>query len=248
MMKMVLNTIEMNTGVADSNGALWYMTGIEGWDAPSLRQGQIEPSSRHGNVPTVNLLGARALVLTGVCKTTGGEAGFWKAYNRLQGETAHLATPVPLIGTEDVDKVCMVLRAGTPKTTIKPGSFEFEVPLTAPDPLKYATTSTTVSIAPGQTKTLVNAGTFDSDRITALNTSQGTTRLTHVGTGRYVATDTVPINSAFDYQTRTVMGNSINQYGQVASSSIWWALQPGSNQIRNDGAVAMSLNFYSAWV
>lgn len=137
-LKITLGDFDFNTDIADSSGSFWYITAMEGWDSPALRQSFGQPTSRHGGVLLESLMDTRALTLTGVCKATS-ESAFWTAYNGLLGRTNNLVVPVDLIVYETVPKKCGVIRGGQVRIDIIGGSaFTFEIPLIAPDPLKYS--------------------------------------------------------------------------------------------------------------
>jgi hypothetical protein len=246
-MKIVLNDIEMNTGVADTGGALWYVDGLDGWDSPNLRQSTLDPTTKHGTLLTEALLGARAVTLRGVCKAPD-EDGFWAAYNRLLGATSGLGVPFDLTVSENVDKRLGVVRGGPVRQAISGlGSFTFEVPLLAPDPLKYATVPTSTEIAADGQAPVVNAGTFVSfPTLTAsgrVEVENFTTALT-LTTG----TQTVPAGTEIDTLRRTIYAGTVNLYEKISPLSVWWGLQPGDNTVRNHGTATVTVTHYDAWV
>ena len=248
MMQFTLGSIDFNTGTPDQNGALWFLDKVEGWDSPPQRIQTVEPSSRHGSISTQNLLGARALVLGGVCKTSGGVNGYWAAYNNLLGATAALGVPITLTGYEDVAKSLQVTRAQEVRIEMGVGSFRFEVPMSAADPVKYGDTQTIITVNPGSTVALVNTGTFDSAKMTGTMKGTGTLRLTHQETGRYVSLDTLPTDAVLDFNDRTVEDSGgVNLYGQMSASSQWWTVPPGTSHVVNSGTAGVTLTYYSAW-
>lgn len=135
---VTLNSQTFNTGTADGNGSLWFVTDLEGWDSPPLRQSFGNPTSRHGSVILESMLDHRPLTMIGVCKATT-EAFMWTAYNSLTGDINALVTPVDLIVYESVPKKVSVVRGGQIRlNTLSMMIFSFEIPLIAPDPLKYS--------------------------------------------------------------------------------------------------------------
>lgn len=250
MTDMDLGGISMNTGTADANGALWYVTGWEGWDSPNLRQSFGDPTSRHGQVVQESLLGSRAVNLSGVCKAPSSGA-FWTAYNRLLAVTAVLRTPIALTVTEDVAKTLYVIRSGQVRhRMIGNSAFEFEVPLLAQDPLKYAAAAAPTTINAAASATLTNTGSFQTQKVTVTTTSAGTVSLTNNATGQTFGTGdtTAASGTVYEFSGRTAYAGSDNRYFQLAASSQWWSLEPGANSIVNGGTANVSITFRSAWV
>ena len=137
-MRLTLNGLDFNTNTADANGALWYITEMEGWDSPALRQSFGTATSRHGEVLLESMMSSRAVILRGVCKAVS-ESAFWVAYNDLLGLTNNLVVNADLVVYETTAKKIGVIRGGNVKITfVGVGAFTFEIPLTANDPLKYS--------------------------------------------------------------------------------------------------------------
>lgn len=246
-MKVVLGGIEMSTGVPDENGALWYVTEWDGWDSPGLRQSFLDPSGQHGQVVTEALLSSRSVTLTGVCKAPS-EAAFWASYNRLLAATAGLGVEFDLVVSEDVDKRLGVVRGGPVRNKIVGlGSFEWEVSLIAPDPLKYAVAEKSFPVSAGGSLDLVNAGTFTTFPII---TAVGAVSVENFTSGLTMTTgsNTVPPYTQFDTRRRTVYSGTINNYGKIAPNNVWWGLLPGTNEIRNHGASAVDVTYHDAWL
>jgi hypothetical protein len=134
--------IEFNVPNADADGIYWYVTEFEGWDSPNVRQEQLEPTMRNGVIFTINLYGDQPMSLKGVVKAPSTEM-FWVAYKKILAVTSNLAVPFPIkvYETDESGEQMMVKRAGKVLNRMIGGNaFEFEVPLTAPDPVKTAFT------------------------------------------------------------------------------------------------------------
>ena len=245
MIPITLGPIEMNTGTPDSDVSLWYVDGMEGWDSPALRQSTLDPTSRHGTVVTEALLGARSVVLSGVCKAAG-EEGLWNSYNRLLGVTAGLAVEFDLVVGENVPKRLGVVRGGNPRIDIQPGHFKFEVPLLAQDPLKYAVDPTTETVPTSGSVALTNVGTFST--LPQITTS-GDVEVENFTTALTLRTS-LPVSSGttFDARTRTAFAGTDDQYSKLSPTSVWWSLLPGANEIRNHGSDDVDIIFHSAWI
>lgn len=250
MTTMTLGAITFNNGVPDANGALWYVSEWEGWDSPNLRQSFVEPTSRHGSVLSESLLGVRALSIQGICKAPT-ESAFWASYNRLLGVAANLKTPTTFTVQEDVLKTLYVVRSGEVRNRFKGvNAFEFEVPLSAPDPLKYGNAVGPVAIGASGSQVLTNAGTFSSWNLVVTATSSGTIDLTNNLTGQTLTTSGTSVDSGtvYDFNARTAYSGNVNRYFQLAANSQWWGLGSGANTIQNNGTAPVSITYRSAWV
>jgi hypothetical protein len=130
--------IEFNVEGTDEEGIHWYVTEFEGWDAPNIRQEQLEPTMRNGVIFTINLYGDQPMSLKGVVKAPTTE-GFWVAWKKILAVTSNLSVlfPIKVYETDESGEQMMVKRAGKPLLRMIGGNaFEFEMPLTAPTPVK----------------------------------------------------------------------------------------------------------------
>lgn len=253
MMKMSLGStdvLEFNTGVADVNGAYWYVNGLEGWDSPALSVVSSRQTQRHGGVLSSSLLEPRAVLVSGLCKTTTEER-YWASFNRLMSVTSNLLVEHPFTLWEgETAKRLMVVRGDQVRVDHSGvGSFEFQIPLTAYDPLKYVTTASTTVINAGGTGTANNAGTFISERLIATTSSAGTVYLQNQTTGRVLQLSSVPAGTILDFKNRSIiLASGISGYKQLLMPSTWWGLLPGANAIKNSGTANVTISYYSAWV
>lgn len=132
----------------DANGIEWIISELDGWDSPELRQNLLNPTTIHGQVIGESLYGGRAMTATGwIC--VPNEASFWTARNTLAAATNLVSTEGTLIVRETPPKKCQVRRAGKLRMRNHDDVYvvEFEIPLIAPDPRKYALDNTVVSLA-----------------------------------------------------------------------------------------------------
>lgn len=247
---VTLGGLSFNAATVDGNGAKWRIARIEGWDSPSVRQSLFDPTGVHGQVVAEILYGSRAIVLTGTC-TTPSEAAYWLSHTALATATNSLAIPGTLVVNEPTPKQASVVRAG--EVRMRPigayRGFEFEVPLLAPDPRKYATTA--VSGALTGSDIVANAGnieTYPTLTVVGPSTSPMTFTL-----GARVVTLNISLAGGetlvADFAARTVLVNGVNRYDVVASSTRWWALAAGNNTVGSSaGGGTASLSRRSAWI
>lgn len=131
----------------DVNGVRWVVSELDGWDSPELRQQLLDPTSVHGRVFGESLYGSRDMTMTGVADVPD-EPTLWVARNALANATNLVLAGDWLVVHETPPKKCLVRRAGRVRMRNNPDVLwvEFEVPLVAADPRKYAMDDTVVSI------------------------------------------------------------------------------------------------------
>lgn len=248
-MRIDLHTQAFNTLVADANGTHWMVTGMEGWDSPGQRQSTAPPTSRHGAVILESMLDTRAITLRGVVKATG-EGNFWAAYNALLGLVNNLTVPRVMKVHETPVKRISVIRGGAPRLAhVGVGSFTFEIPLLALDPLKYADVAKSAAIS--GTLTLTNDGTFDSEPIFTL-TGAGTFSVTNTTRSAYAkvssGSKSLPSGTVIDFNKRSVMLNGVSYFSSLEPNAVFWSLAPGANSIKSEGSAPLSYTFRDAYI
>lgn len=232
--------------VPDADGLTWLTQTLTGWESMPSRMGSMDYTMRHGGVIANPTYGPKAINVGGVCKSPS-EDKFWLGYNRLLGIASTLKVGREFVVTEDVEKTLTVVRGGEPRFRIHPGHFEWELSLTAMDPLKYGPPVTT-TIAVGATKNVINTGNIESPRITVTATGTGRLGLRNNKTGfRVHSSVAMTSGTVIDQRARTAYLGTENRYYQLASTSLWWALEPGLNPIVNDGEAPVSITYRPAW-
>lgn len=103
---------------------------------------------------------------------------------------------------------------------------------------------TTVVIGAGASATIVVAGTFSTFPVFTVN---GVVSLHHAASGATVATS-ASVSGVLDMKNRSLMSGAVSNYGVITPESVWWALQPGSNTITNNGTGSVSMTYFSAWL
>jgi phage-related protein len=247
-----LDDIVFNSNTPDTDGTYWFITEWEGWDSPAVRQNTLEPTSRHGAVIAQGLHGHRPISLSGVVKAPT-ESAFWSAYNRLLNRTNDLLTTRILrVNEGGTIKEAGVVRSGEVRQRIKGvGAFEFEIPLIAPDPLKYGLEVNPVTIAAGGSVNLNNVGTYSTPNIVVTLTNTGTVSLKNESTGQRLHTgkENLGDDAVINFKARTVYNSEgKNRYDRLAPTSQWWELGPGTTRIRNTGTASVSVVYRSAWI
>lgn len=136
-MRIDLGTLVFNTNVADAQGTFWYVTELEGWAGTSLRQTFVQPTGQNYEVLAESLKGQRPLVIRGLVKATS-EANFWTAWNSMATYVEDLLAAVAFKVYEGATtRQVSVVRSGELRQRIVGvNAFEFEIPLTAPNPAK----------------------------------------------------------------------------------------------------------------
>lgn len=244
-MRIDLGSLVFNDA-ADVNGVNWYVTAMEGWDAPNIRQSFAAPASQHGAVALESMLDTRSLVLRGIVKAPTEET-FWGAYNYLSGLPS-LWVPIPLVVHESTPKQSNVIRGGLVRQNlVGVRAFEFEIPLIAQDPRKYATADTEVVIDPGSSATLTNNGQFATNPVVEV-VSSGTVILTNTTTGQQIATASLPSGAVIDFHRHSIVSGGLNLYSTLVPASMWWSLQPGANNISNSGSAQVRVTYRHAWI
>lgn len=251
-------TFNPEPDAADSNGVYWYVTALDGWDSPDVRQSYTNPTSRHGAVAGRSLLAGRALVLSGVVKAPT-VAGMWDAVEVLDAATNNLYQTRPFKVHEGTTiKYVDVVRSGAlRKTLVGQCAFSFQIPLIAPDPLKYADSLTTQTFTTGATHTLNNTGSFPTENI---QIEMGYTGVIDVVNADYGAKGllgdrSVPSGTFFDVYRRSIdngeapSASNYRSFMQALSPlSVWWTLQPGDNDVTNNGSGSITITYRSAWL
>lgn len=137
-MRIDIGTVlRLDPAVRDSAGRQWIATALEGWDGVPRRQSSLEPTGRHGTIPTEDLYGARTLVIEGTCKATS-EADFWSAWNLIEQIEETLAPEAQRITVYETSPKYVLGSIGRePRMKMLGGSsFDFQLSFICHDPFK----------------------------------------------------------------------------------------------------------------
>lgn len=246
-----LGDIDFNTGTPDGNGALWFITGMEGWDSAPVRSEVILQPTVHGGITVQGLYAPRVFTLNGVCKGATSD-GYHQAQYYLQAQTNKLrrvaGDPLIFMAEEDEDRQCEVLRQGPVFTRPAGGStFSFQITLRADDPLKYSTVEHSNALVGSASEVIVNAGTarvqprFNTDESTLTQLQNSS-----YGTNWYATGPALPDNTDIRFREMTVMQGVTSYFDSVSPVSEWWFLEPGNNTVISDQDV--TIFWRDAWV
>lgn len=243
-LRVDLGGVEFNSGNPDADGNVWWMTEFDGWDSPDLRQVLVEPTGQHGSHIASATFAARAIVIGGVVKSPTQEA-FWQAYSKVSAITNHLHSTIDMTVQEiPYTKRLAVARGGRPRKQIRVAHIEFELPLLAPDPLKYNNDESS-DVLPG---TIANAGDFETYPLLTLTAGGDYTIInTTQGAGASLVIEGAPAGAVVDMRKRTVELGGVDYYNTVQPQSVWWALLPGDNIITVTGGAA-DIAWRDAWL
>ena len=105
---------------------------------------------------------------------------------------------------------------------------------------------------------ILNAGNFGARPIVTITGGEVVgPRLEHVGRDESIRLPgfTLPAGSTLsvDFDARTVLLGAVSRYSYLSTDSVWWQLDPGSNEIRfsslsGDPAVTATVTWRDAWL
>lgn len=239
----ILNGKTFN-GIADADGLAWRVEDVEGWDSPDVELTVQENTGDDGGEVTRARLRPRSLVVRGSIVGPTIQSP-WTARTRVAKLANLVRTPGLLIVKEDppeVDKQVTAHLEGRIRTKIVgKRTIDFEIPLLAPDPRKYATGISVSGVLLGGYTTdwaINHVGTTDAHWVAEIRGGVGGVRLKH-GTGASDPYLWVETNVGagdvltFDSATHTITLNGENVYDDVnLAVSEWWKLRPGMQTIR----------------
>lgn len=235
----------MDGATADSDGTVWTVTEIDGWEAAESELNTISLTARPGLGLASNTYAGRPIVVNGFATATSN-SNRWKASSKLAALVG-LVTAVDMKVYETVTLTAKVITGGRPN--IRPVSYssiEWQLSLVALNPFKLGVSHTETFTA-GQTKTLTNAGTFTAYPIWTTSGS-GVVSITNTTTSQTLTASTVPSGTAFDTYARTAYTGTTNRYAALASGINWPTLAPGANSVTNNGAASLSVTFLDTYL
>lgn len=249
----------INFGQVDGNGVAWILESVKGWDGPPAVGGVIQRSADHGGWPSAQYYGPRLLTLQVIARAPT------QAARDVAKEQLVQCVPVNDLATftygEPVPKQAQVRQTAQAQIGMTFPTLcdvEFTIPLTAPDPRKYATSpslqTTTVpapvinpltlpvtlpigfpgSVPPiDNAVTCVNAGTFETRPIITVTGPINSPQIVNAATGQVISFTGLDMAASdvlvISTDARQAYLNGTFYPADVASA--WWVLESGSTQI-----------------
>lgn len=244
-------------GSTDTNGCDWILTKESGWFAsPAIKTARVDKPASRGVFRGNEFRGGRVMTLEGVLAAPN-VATLRNAIRTLLGICPSPRSQYPLTVIEETGLSLyanVVLDGEILTTPISATSVTFSIQLVSPDPRKFASVASTVSVPlasggsggvtypttypvdygiPGYSGSvaLTNGGSADADPLFVFTGPLTTPSVTRADTGETVtyngtllATDTLTIDSA----TGVVLLGGVNRRGLVAAN--WFAV-PGNSSI-----------------
>lgn len=257
--QVTVGSITFNNNSADSNGTKWWLTDVEGWDAPPVRQSVVDVSTRHFGSMAESLLAPRPLVLKGVAMTSTTN-GYFNSKDKLHSVFNLIEAGASLTYAESVyTKKVTVWLAGPIRLRDRVAHFEFEVPLIAPDPLKYnntATTGTLDMLTPASLN-VTNNGNFNTYPTITLGAGSWAGATLTITNGTISGSPTITLTNMaagdiIDFSARTITDSGgTDKYASLTlNATTWWYLAPGVNALTFTGAGGKTLAYSlrDAWL
>ena len=245
------------------NGTEWWATGFDGWwGGSSMRTGATERPSDHGGFDGPSYLGPRTMTISGVTLAPTTDLVLL-ARDTIVSLCSDLRSLYPLVVTETsgLTRQCMVRIVGDPKVAdLNETAFEWQMSLVAPDPRRYSTSETVLTMtAPADpvgglvvpfsvpfsivsvgssstTETVTNGGTFGTRPVITFSGPLSNPQITNVTTGQTMALTSVIAGGEWvvlDFDRRSVLLNGItSRASTILHGSAWWELAPGVNELQ----------------
>lgn len=136
-MRIDLGGLALDPGIPDSVGAIWIPTDLQGWEGAEHRSSSLEPTGRHGSIPTEDLLGPRIVVIEGTCKAPSSSA-FWNAWNRCSNfDTLLQPAVIDIVVYETQPKFVWGSTHRAPRMKfLNGGAFDFQLTFICHNPFK----------------------------------------------------------------------------------------------------------------
>lgn len=266
----------------DAYGVDWIVTEETGWsDGAPVRLSVADREGTDGGISGPVLRGAAIISLKGVAMapdraTMLAAKDRWRTIARGPAPAGYTLT----VAEEHLTRQATVKLSDAPKARdFNSRNFAWEIILRADDPLRYGTTPITVSTGlPAASETgmtfpltfpltfggagtggvllLNNAGTAASYPVLTIYGPVTNPSVQNLATNRIVEfglTLAADESLVVDMAAKTVLLNgSANRRNALLASSSWWAIEPGSNEIRfraaSFTAAQLSITYRPAWM
>jgi hypothetical protein len=249
----------------DSFGVEWIVTEETGWsDAAPIRLTTADREDAHGGVSGPVWRGARLISLKGTAIAgNGSRYTMLQAKDRLR-EIADDGAYELLVVEEHMTRVTTVKQFAECRIRDRGSfAFEWELSLRADDPLRYAPVPQTLSMElptttgggwvmqnmtwpmtlgtglVGGSKVADNYGTAPVYAVLTIAGPLTNPTVTNVTTGQLISL-ALAVNSGeqlvIDMATHSVRLSGANRFDALTTTSSWWQLVPGFNDLRFDAA------------
>lgn len=255
MTTVTFGGLTFDCATADSDGAVWNWTRLDGWEPPEPRTDLLTPAGRDGQIPGEWRHNGRALVFAGTASLLYGtrpwSTEYWKAFNRLAAGSNLVDGTGLLVVGEPVPKQITVKLEGRPRMRPFQGKMavlEFEIPLIAPDWRKYGTTPQAVTSSP-----VTNAGNVRATPVVVITGASTNPRITNTtDDAKFVEVTTSLAGGqtlTLDFENHTATHSADgNVDALVVPGSRWWDLAVGANVVTLTGGGTYSVNFSPAFL
>ena len=260
-------------GATDSNGVTWLLKKVTGWDSPPSVGSVVQRGGDHGGWPTPQYYGPRLLGLTILASAPDQAAR--DAARALFQQVIPISDLATFEYDEPVPKVAYVRRNASAQVGESCPTLvdvQFQVPLIAPDPRKYALTPqqeniitpaavqtpvtlpwTLPIVFPGASvtvpMTLVNTGTFETRPVLTVNGPVTNPAIVNATAGAQISFTGLIMGPndvlVIDTDARQAYLNGVFYPADLNSG--WWVLQPGSSEVYLSGAADAGAVLNAAW-
>ncbi|WP_076260879.1 hypothetical protein [Intrasporangium flavum] len=246
--------VTFNTGEPDADGCLWSMRVPQGWGRPPQQVDVTEPTVAPGGDQSSNRRKPWPLLARWRVRCPD-EATAWATYNRcheMPGDGLDRAATL-LVG-EAVPKWVSVIQTAADITEPRGNLLVFaEVELSALVPFKRGADERSITLAPGETKTLRNAGTRAATLVVT-TTGAGTVQLRQNASGQVMRTRTsVATGTVFDCREQSVTTSAGLDIFPMGSPSEWLSIPggtltiPADTGLTNQGTAPVTVSCYDTY-
>ncbi|MEV5710181.1 hypothetical protein [Actinoallomurus sp. NPDC052274] len=270
--------VSIPIGGVDEHGTAWMLKKIDGWDsAPAVGQ-VIQKSGDHGGWPVPQFYGPRIITLTLLASAKT------QALRDVARAQLQQAVPVGDLALfrydEPIPKQAGVRRNASANVTESYPTLvdcEFQIPLVAPDPRKYAAEVQTVTVSaasasigltvpftvpatlpnqpPAGSMTVRNGGNFETPALITVTGPMPAPTVVNITTGQRISYSQLNLGATdrllIDLDAR--QGYLNGGYRPADPYSSWWRLQPGDNLVQLSGlsaggAASMTVQWRNAYI
>lgn len=241
------------TGAVDDDGVEWWLEDLAGWDSADVRAPSSTRPGADGLFVGTFFDGGRTLEAKG--HIVGPTKAAARAARQEFAAALHVRNELTIVVHEEIERQVKGYRAERLLLRQVDAAVEFAAIIVCPDPRKYATEESSVTVAPGGSATATNDGDIATLATATLVGPIETPVIRNETTGEELTFDlellvdeTLEVD--FDLRTASVAGASVRSV--ILTPVQWWAIEPGDNTIgleaaASSGDAALELRWRSAW-